>query len=82
MVFALTGPAGDSDKCSHFSFMGLEEFLKKVLTATEMHTVISSVQFSHSVVSNSLRPHELQHARPPCPSPTPRVHPDSCPSSR
>ena len=34
-----------------------------------------SVQFSHSVVSNSLRPHELHHARPPCPSPTPRVHP-------
>ena len=33
-----------------------------------------SVQFSRSVVSNSLRPHELQHARPPCPSPTPRVH--------
>ena len=41
----------------------------------------SSVQFSHSVVSNSLRPHELQHARPPCPSPTPRVHSNSCPSS-
>ena len=41
-----------------------------------------SVQFSCSVVSNSLRPHELQHARPPCPSPTPRVHPNSCPSSR
>ena len=35
----------------------------------------SSVQFSHSVVSNSLRPHESQHARPPCPSPTPRVYP-------
>ena len=34
----------------------------------------SSVQFSHSVVSNSLRPHELQHARPPCPSPTPGLH--------
>ena len=34
----------------------------------------SSVQFSHSVVSNSLRPHGLQHARPPCPSPTPRVY--------
>ena len=33
----------------------------------------SSLQFSHSVVSNSLRPHELQHARPPCPSPTPRL---------
>ena len=41
-----------------------------------------SVQFSHSVVSNSLRPHGLQHARPPCPSPAPRVHPISCPLSR
>ena len=39
----------------------------------------SSVQFSHSVVSDSLQPHELQHARPPCPSPTPGVHPDSRP---
>ena len=37
---------------------------------------ISSVQFSRSVVSDSLRPHELQHARPPCPSPTPRVYPN------
>jgi len=36
---------------------------------------------SRSVVSNSLQPHESQHARPPCPSPTPRVHPNSCPSS-
>ena len=43
---------------------------------------ISSVQFSRSVVSNSLRPHELQHARPPCPSPTPGVHSDSRPSSQ
>ena len=42
----------------------------------------SSVQFSRSVVSDSLRPHGLQHARPPCPSPTPRVYPNSCPSSR
>ena len=37
--------------------------------------------FSHSVVSDSLRPHELQHTRPPCPSPTPRVYPKSCPLS-
>ena len=43
---------------------------------------ITSVQFSRSVVSNSLWPHELQHARPLCPSPTPGVHPDSCPSSQ
>ena len=41
-----------------------------------------SVQFSHSVESDSLWPHELQHARPPCPSPTPRVYSHSCPSSR
>ena len=41
----------------------------------------NSVQFSCSVVSDSLQPHELQHARPPCPSPTPEVHPNSCPLS-
>ena len=41
----------------------------------------SLVQFSCSVVSNSLRPHESQHARPPCPSPSPGVHSDSRPSS-
>ena len=39
-------------------------------------------QFSHSVVSDSLWPHELQHARLPCPSPTPGVHPNPCPLSR
>ena len=42
----------------------------------------SLVQFSRSVMSNSLWPHELQHARPPCPLPTPGVHPNSHPSSR
>ena len=42
----------------------------------------SSVQFSRSVVSDSLRPHELQHARPPCPSPTPAVYSESHPSSQ
>ena len=43
---------------------------------------ISSVQFSRSVVSDYLRPHESQHARPPCPSPTPQGHPNPCPSSQ
>ena len=43
---------------------------------------ISSVQFSHSVVSDSLRPHESQHARPPCPSTTTGVYSNSCPSSQ
>ena len=42
----------------------------------------SSVQFSRSVVSDSLQPHELQHAKPPCPSQTPGDYSDSCPSSR
>jgi len=40
------------------------------------------IQFSHPVVLDSLRPRESQHARPPCPSPTPRVYSNSCPSSR
>ena len=47
-----------------------------------INKTFSSVQFSCSVVSNSLWPHESQHARPPCPSPTPRVHSDSRPLSQ
>jgi len=56
----------------------------KELETTErlsLFLFILSVQFSRSVVSNSLWPHESQHTRPPCPSPTPGVHSDSCPSS-
>ena len=58
------------------------------LQSTELHVTghesqeIASVQFSCSVVSDSLPPYELQRARPPCPSPTPRIHSNSCPSSR
>ena len=59
--------------------IGKEE-VKLSLFADDMILYISSVQFSRSVVSNSLRPHELQHTRLPCPSPTPRVHSDSRPS--
>ena len=44
----------------------------------EKYIPCSSVQFSHSVVSDSLRPHELHHPGPPCPSPTPRVYSNSC----
>ena len=43
---------------------------------------LQTVQFSRSVMSDSLLPHESQHARPPCPPPTPGIHPDSCPSSQ
>ena len=53
----------------------LERFFKKSL----QFGVKCSVQFSHSVVSNSLRPHELQHDSPPCPSPTSGVYSNSCP---
>ena len=45
------------------------------------HSSVSSIQFSRWVMSNSLRPHEWQHARPPCQSPTPSIHPNPCPSS-
>ena len=54
---------------------------KKESRSCSQVTIIS-VQFSHSVVSDSLGPHELHHARPSCPSPTPGVHSNSCPSSR
>jgi len=47
-----------------------------------LNSLFSSVHFSRSVVSDSLRPHELQDARPPCPSPTPWVYPNLCPLSR
>ena len=60
----------------------LEPIIQSEVSQKEKHQYsISSVQFS-SVMSDSLEPHESQHARPPCPSPTPRVHSDSCPSSR
>ena len=71
-----------------FQYSGLENsvdcivrWVAKELDMTEQLS-LSSVQFIHSVVSDSLRPHELQYARPPCPSPTPRVHSDSRPSSQ
>ena len=51
-------------------------------TLSPSHMTELSVQFSCSVMSDSLQPHEPQHARPPCPSPTPRVHPNPCPLSR
>ena len=54
----------------------------KVIDITIGIIDISSVQFSRSVVSNSLQPHKLQHARPPCPSQTPRTYPNSCPLSQ
>ena len=62
-----------------------EEELKSLLMKVQEESEkvgFSSVQFSRSVMSDSLRPHESQHARPSCPPPTPRVHSNSRPSSR
>ena len=54
----------------------------KTLLGRKVMTNFSSVQFSRSVVSDSLQPHKSQHTRPPCPSPTLGVHSGSCPSSQ
>ena len=54
----------------------------KLILKSQFLYLHSSLQFSRSVVSDSLRPHGPQHARPPCPSPTPGVHSNSCPLSR
>ena len=67
MMIIFSVPEGGSYGCS----------LRNILAAS-----LSSVQFSRSVMSDSLQPHESQHARPPCPSPAPRVHPNPCALSR
>ena len=59
--------------------MSIDRWMDKEVVIYIHNGIFSSVQFSRSVVSDFLRPHELQHARPPCPSPTPRVHSNSCP---
>ena len=69
-VFFPISKKGNAKECSNYHTIAL------------ISVQFSSVHFSHSVMSDSLRPHESQHARPPCPSPTPGVHSNSCPSSR
>ena len=56
-----------------------ELFTVLLLNSQQHCTWFSSVHFSHSVMSDSLRPHESQHTRSPCPSPTPGVYSNSCP---
>ena len=78
------GTSETSSRYLHSDIKGLLSILKihfSPMCTCSIFIQFSSVQFSHSVVSDSLRPHELQHARPPCPSPTPGVHLNSCPSS-
>ena len=68
----------------HIPITLLSVILMFTLLVFQQHSSVLHVQFSsvQSVVSDSLRPHESQHSRPPCPSPTPRVHPNSCALSR
>ena len=63
----------------HYS--GFQLIFNSIFFPGPLHS-FNSVQFSVSVVSDSLQPHDTQHARPPCPSPTPGVNPKPCPSSR
>ena len=73
---------------SYFIYLAIHEQVVNPFLFISFHPSFHSViylffhQFSCSVMSDSLRPHEPQHARPPCPSPTPRVHPNPCPLSQ
>ena len=72
---------------SHFKMFGKEDFQLQLFLLdwtlrNRWSLIISSVQFSCTVMSDSLRPQESQYAKPPCPSPTPRVYSNSCPSSQ
>jgi len=71
---AIKGPA--------LIFTYIFQYLGKQTIHLEVETLKNAVQFSHPVVADSLRPHELQYAGPPCPSPTPGVHSNSCPLSQ
>ena len=72
----------EMEKQQQLSFLGnVNTFKSKTILIVFFCPFFSSVQFSHSVMSNSLQLHELQHARPPCPSPVPGVCSDSCPLS-
>ena len=83
-VFPLTLPLTNalvkSPQDLHVTRLIYQFLMKPMETVADF--IFSSVQYSCSVVSGSLLPHELQHGRPPCPSPTPRVYPNSCPMSR
>ena len=70
-IFIPIPKKGSAKACSNYH----------IIAVISHATKFSSVQFSRSVVSDSLRPHEPQHTRPPCPSPTPGVHPNPCPLS-
>ena len=84
-IFQVDDPEPHQAGCSEISEVNSVAYssdLNNVPLLSAFLLSFSSVQFSCSVMSDSLRPLESQHARPPCPSPTPGVHSDSCPLSR
>ena len=72
----------DSNRQSVLEIIALVYAIRKRIKPEGEKRYLAIVQFSRSVMSDSLRPHEPQHARPSCPSPTPRVHPNPCPLSQ
>ena len=74
--------SGQSHRASECAYRFRHEVRKAHSQKRVIMSTILSDQISHSVVSDSLRPHESQHTRPPCPAPTPGVHSDSGPSSQ
>ena len=82
IVINLPTDSRDSEFPLHQILTNLLSGFSSVPILVDVRWYLSSVQFSRSVVFDSLRPHGLQHARPPCPSPTPRVYSNSCPLSR
>ena len=75
-------PSKSMSQCSVLVHQNLTLFRNSHCSLIQGLTWVTSVQFSHSVVSDSLWLHGLQHARTPCPLPTPGVYSNSCPSSR
>ena len=79
-LFATTWTAACQASLSITSSRSLLKFMSIELVMPSNHLILASlVQFSRSVVSDSLQPHKSQHTRPSCPSPTPRIYPNSCP---
>ena len=72
---------GTKQQLQQINILHLMPDIEEGATDIRCSVQFSSVQFIHSVVSDSLRPHGLQHARAPCPSPTPGVYSNSCPLS-
>ena len=79
---SVTTSVNQDEFTHHYFRVGQCQLPGAIYTNPVIPALKPPVQFSYSVVSNSLRPHGLQHARPPCPSPTTRVYSNSCPLSQ